>query len=164
MKKRCLRNINCALISSDYKALVGDSSDNIKGVPGIGPKRALELIQKFGTIENLYAKLAEKSGEAADFKKQVALQDRLAPFKKEAELSKQLVMLERHVPIVMPPLEDLATTEVPLDTIDYFKKMGFTTLLKRMENNNGNGGAPPVKKKIKPVDSGKPKSNQEKLF
>ncbi len=39
----------------DYKALVGDLSDNIKGVPGVGPKTATELIKRFGTIENLYA-------------------------------------------------------------------------------------------------------------
>ncbi len=137
----------------DYKALVGDSSDNVKGVPGIGPKRALELIRKFGTIENLYAQLADEP----------KLQPRLAPFKKEAELSKKLVVLDREVPLAMPPLESLATSEVPLDTIDYFKKMGFTTLLKRLEN----GGADAGKKeegRIKKAGSGKPKNVQGKMF
>ena len=41
----------------DYKALVGDSSDNIKGVPGVGPKTALELIKKFGTVKEMYKQL-----------------------------------------------------------------------------------------------------------
>lgn len=135
---------------ADYKALVGDSSDNIKGVPGIGPKRALEFIQKFGTIENLYAKLP---GEPA-------LQARLGPFKKEAELSKELVVLERHVPLEMPKLKELVTSEIPLETIDYFQKKGFTTLLKRLEN----GTAEPTKRKLKPLEDEKPKNSQEKLF
>ncbi len=134
----------------DYKALVGDSSDNIKGVPGVGPKTALALIQKFGTIENLYKKLPEEP----------ALRNRVGPFKKEAELSKKLVLLERNVPLEMPSIEDLATSEVPLETIDYFKKMGFTTLLKRLEN----GGTDAPNKKIKPAESAKPKNNQGKLF
>lgn len=134
----------------DYKALVGDSSDNIKGVPGVGPKTALALIQKFGTIENLYKKLPEEP----------ALRNRVGPFKKEAELSKELVLLERNVPLEMPSIEDLATSEVPLETIDYFKKMGFTTLLKRLEN----GGTDAPNKKIKPAESAKPKNNQGKLF
>jgi DNA polymerase I len=134
----------------DYKALVGDSSDNIKGVPGIGPKTALVLIKKFGTIENLYKKIPDEP----------TLQARLGAFKKEAELSKELVLLERRVPLEMPELEMLATSEVPLETIDYFKKMGFTTLLKRLEN----GGAEPSNKKIKPIENKKPKNNQERLF
>ncbi|MDE2018762.1 MAG: hypothetical protein KGJ13_00225 [Patescibacteria group bacterium] len=143
----------------DYKALVGDSSDNIKGVPGIGPKRALELIEKFGTIENLYAKLP---GEPAN------VQSRLAPFKKEAELSKELVLLEKHVPIEIPPLEGLATPEaIPLETIDYFQKKGFATLLKRMEKNEENregrmeNGTGATKKKSNPE---KPKNIQERMF
>jgi DNA polymerase-1 len=143
----------------DYKALVGDSSDNIKGVPGIGPKRALELIQKFGTIENLYAKLTEEP----------KLQARLAPFKKEAELSKQLVVLERNVPIEMPKLEDLATSEVPLDTIDYFQKMGFATLMKRFENSSASSGgsnseSKKPKKIVPKLESGKKEKEQGKLF
>lgn len=103
----------------DYKALVGDASDNIKGVPGVGPKTATELIKRFDTIENLYANIA------GDEK----LEKRLGPFKKEAELSKKLVILERHVPVEIPPLEELAP---PLDTariVEYLQKKAFATLL-----------------------------------
>lgn len=43
----------------DYLALIGDNADNIKGVSGIGPKSASELIQRYGSIENLYQHLDE---------------------------------------------------------------------------------------------------------
>ena len=106
----------------DYKALVGDSSDNIKGVPGVGPKTAVGIIKKFGTIENLYAHLS-------DDKK---LEARFGPFWKEAELSKKLVILERNVPLEMPQLQELAPPQEQDAIIEYFIKTGFETLLKRL--------------------------------
>ena len=136
----------------DYKALVGDSSDNIKGVPGVGPKTAVEIIKKFGTIENLYANLVgDKKLEA-----------RFGPFKKEAELSKELVLLERNVPMEMPQLEELAPGEEQDSVIAYFMKTGFTTLLKRLM---GVEPEPAKKKKLEiPPEDGKPKSVQGSMF
>jgi DNA polymerase I len=107
----------------DYKALVGDPSDNIKGVPGAGPKTAVELLKKFGTVKAMYARLAEDP----------KLEARFGPFKKEAELSEELVTLERHVPIEIPPLVALGTHPEPELAKPYFQKMGFVTLLKRMD-------------------------------
>ena len=49
---------------ADWLALVGDSVDNIPGVPGVGPKTAAELLRKYGTIEDLYARLAEIKSES----------------------------------------------------------------------------------------------------
>jgi DNA polymerase-1 len=136
----------------DYKALVGDSSDNIKGVPGVGPKTAVEIIKKFGTIENLYANL---SGDPK-------LGARFGPFKKEAELSKELVLLERHVPLEIPRLEDLSPPQEQDAIIAYFVKMEFGTLLKRLM---GAEVAPVKKKKIElPPEDGKPKSVQGRMF
>lgn len=133
----------------DYKALVGDSSDNIKGVPGIGPKTAVEIIKKFGTIENLYAMLS----------KEPKLEARIGPFRKEAELSKELVILDRNVPVDMPNLQDFATTAEPSTIVPYFEKMGFETLLKRLR-----GSIEPAKKpKAIPEDTG-PKSVQGRMF
>ncbi len=106
----------------DYKALVGDPSDNIKGVPGIGPKTATEVLKKFGTVANIYAHLDEDPKLAAKF----------GPFKKEAELSRELVTLERHVPIEMPRLSDLAIPADDAAMVKYFEVMGFATLLKRL--------------------------------
>lgn len=42
---------------ADYLALIGDTSDNIPGVAGIGPKSALELIKEYGTVEQIYANI-----------------------------------------------------------------------------------------------------------
>jgi DNA polymerase-1 len=117
----------------DYKALVGDSSDNIKGVPGVGPKTALELIKKFGTVKEMYKQLDGGKGEDgiddAGLKK---LRERFGAFRKEAELSEMLVTLERHVPIDIPPIEALAPAGDTAGAAIYFEKMGFATLLKRL--------------------------------
>src|SRR5258708_5015153 len=105
----------------DYKALVGDPSDNIKGVPGVGPKTATEIIKKFGSVKNLYINLNTDP----------KLQKRFGPFKKDAELAEELVTLERNVPI--PPFSqgELATGDAPASVKPYFMAMGFATLLKR---------------------------------
>jgi DNA polymerase-1 len=133
----------------DYKALVGDSSDNIKGVPGVGPKTALDLIKRFGTIENLYNHLDEDP----------KLKERLGPFQKDAELSHMLVTLETHAPIDIPPLEDLAPYEGLENPARYFEKMGFSTLIKRLHS-------PVVDMAAKPKPKGKttPENTQASLF
>jgi DNA polymerase-1 len=120
----------------DYKSLVGDASDNIKGVPGVGPKTAQELLQKFGTLEKIFAALP------GDEK----LAKRLSPFRKEAELSKELVTLERHVPVeALGDLSSLTLREDDPPIAAYFKTLGSATLLKRLENKE----APPAKKAAK---------------
>ncbi len=122
----------------DYKALVGDSSDNIKGVPGVGPKTALELIKRFGTVKEMYRQLdgADKKAGAhdgADADPALAkLREKFGAFRKKAELSEMLVTLERHAPIEIPPIADLAPSEGTDAAAKYFEKMGFATLLKRL--------------------------------
>lgn len=75
----------------DYLALVGDSSDDIPGVAGIGPKTATPLIQKFGTLENIYENL-----ENIDKK---SVRDKLEKNKDNAFLSKKLATIVRDVDI-----------------------------------------------------------------
>jgi DNA polymerase-1 len=106
----------------DYKALAGDSSDNIKGVPGVGPKTATEALQKYGSVDGIYAHLADDE----------KLQKKFGPFKKEAELSRELVTLERNVPVMVPSLAALALPEAEPQLEEYFTKMGFASLMKRI--------------------------------
>ena len=96
----------------DYKSLVGDPSDNIKGVQGIGPKTATELVQRYGDIDTMYR-------EAEHDEK---LKRKLGDSKKEAEFSRKLVVLERHVPLEMPPIEDLAICPDDDSVEMYFEK------------------------------------------
>jgi DNA polymerase-1 len=139
----------------DYKALVGDSSDNIKGVPGVGPKTALELIKKFGTVKEMYKKLdGAEADDDAEIKK---LRERFGAFKKEAELSEMLVTLERHVPIEIPPIAELTPMEETDGAAKYFEKMGFATLLKRLL-------FPEAEKKSKPKSKKTPPASQASLF
>jgi DNA polymerase I len=76
----------------DYLAIVGDSSDDIPGVKGIGPKGAVPLIQKYGTIENIYQHIDEidKAG----------IKNKLIESKDNAFLSKELATIHSDVPLI----------------------------------------------------------------
>jgi DNA polymerase-1 len=141
----------------DYKALVGDASDNIKGVPGVGPKTAVELIKKFGNVKKMFERL--KEGRAEDEK----LQKKFGAFQKEAELSEELVTLERNVPVEMPKLEGLAPHEKTEDIIRYFETMGFNTLQKRLLSKE-DPAAIAAEKSARSEARKKPKNTQAPLF
>ena len=83
----------CQMI--DVMALSGDASDNIPGVPGIGPKTALSLIKTFGTMERLYERV-----HTITKKKQ---HENLVQYKKQAFLSKELVKININVPFPFDP-------------------------------------------------------------
>ncbi|RJQ29786.1 hypothetical protein C4571_00735 [Candidatus Parcubacteria bacterium] len=106
---------------TDYKALVGDPSDNVPGVPGIGPKTARGFLQKFDSLERLFENTEENP----------VLLKKLAPFRKEADLSKSLVVLDRNVPIPELGLGDLRTHDLGEDFFAYCERQGFGTLLRR---------------------------------
>ena len=89
----------------EVKGLQGDSSDNIPGVPGIGPKTAISLIQKYGTIENLYKSIEEGTDDLKGKNKENIIEN-----KEMAFLSKTLGEIDVNVPIE-DTLEDLKTEE-----------------------------------------------------
>ncbi|XOQ25271.1 MAG: DNA polymerase I [Mitsuokella multacida] len=74
----------------DYKGLSGDSSDNIPGIPGVGPKTATKLLLQFGSLENVLAHVDEVSGKK--------LKENLSTYADQARLSKELATIELHVP------------------------------------------------------------------
>ena len=79
----------------DLKGLMGDSSDNIPGVPGVGEKTAKKLLLDYGSLEGVYAHLEEISGKK--------LKERLETNRDQAELSKRLAIIDCHVPISFDP-------------------------------------------------------------
>ena len=81
----------------DFKALKGDPSDNIPGVTGIGEKTAIDLLLKFGSLENIYKEIGENSEKAKELKPK--LKETLLKYKDQAFLSKSLAQIRKDVPI-----------------------------------------------------------------
>ena len=106
----------------DMKALMGDTSDNIPGVPGVGEKTALKLITEYGTVEGVYEHLDDISGKK--------LREKLADNKDKAMLSKELATINCHVPVEFDEAGFLPHPREG-EVRDLFKQLGFRNLLKR---------------------------------
>jgi DNA polymerase-1 len=110
----------------DVQALAGDSTDNVPGAPGIGLKTAAQLITEYGDLETLLA----RAGEIKQPKRREALTD--PEIVKLIRVSKQLVTLDRDVPVATP-LEALATPELDgKRLVSFCKAMELTTLTRRV--------------------------------
>jgi len=113
----------------DVLALMGDSVDNVPGVPGIGPKTASQLIQAFGDLETVLASTHEIS--------KPKLKQNLIDYADDARLSRELVRLVCDAPLP-EPLEGLALKNIPKEPLEEFlADQGFKSLLNRLH-----GGAP----------------------
>jgi DNA polymerase-1 len=107
----------------DVKGLMGDASDNIPGVPGIGEKTALDLIKKFGTIEELY--------ENTDKVEKKGVREKLENNKDLAFMSKRLATIYRKVPGV-ENLNNFIRTEIDREKLyGIFKRLEFKTLIEK---------------------------------
>lgn len=110
----------------DVKGLQGDTSDNIPGVPGVGEKTALALIQKFGSIENLYEKV--EAGETDLKGKQ---KEKIENNKEQAFLSKTLGTINLEVPI-KDTLENFAVEEWDKPKVlNLFQELNFNRYIER---------------------------------
>src|SRR6185312_8616237 len=109
----------------DVQALAGDSTDNVPGAPGIGIKTAAQLINEYGDLDALLA----RAGEIKQPKRRETLTN--PETVKLIRISKELVTLDRNVP-VETPLEALATPQLDgKRLISFFKAMELTTLTRR---------------------------------
>ncbi len=104
----------------DVMALSGDSADNIPGVPGIGPKTALELIRTYGSLEGLYERI-----DTITRKKQ---HENLVKFKEQAFMSRDLVKIDTNAPLTFEP--DIYRTCKPDGErlADLFRQLEFRQL------------------------------------
>ncbi|WP_324805956.1 DNA polymerase I [Sphingomonas sp. LY29] len=117
----------------DVLALMGDSVDNVPGVPGIGPKTASQLINDFGTLEAVLA--------GTESIKKPKLKQSLIDHADNARLSRELVRLECNAPLP-EPLEDLALKGIPPEPLrEFLEDMGFKSLLNRVGGSGGSNGA-----------------------
>ena len=115
----------------DVKGLQGDTSDNIPGVPGIGEKTALSLVQKFGSIENLYEKVEKGESELKGKQK-----ENIENNKDLAFLSKTLGTINLEVPI-QDTLEDFKVEEWNKNKVlQIFQELNFNRYIDRFSLRN----------------------------
>ncbi len=109
----------------DVLGLMGDSSDNVPGVPGVGPKTALNLILQYGNLESVL-------NHAEDVKRQ-NVRENLIAFREQALLSKELVTIDVNVP-VDTPIESLIRSEMNQDEVKFlFQAYEFNQLLSQID-------------------------------
>ncbi len=132
---------------NDFKGLKGDPSDNIPGVPGVGEKTAVELLQEFGSIEQMYRFLEEETpklkiknarpaslGEAGEkLKNKIRnLKPKLLEAKEQAFFSKYLATIKTDVPLKFKLAEALAHDYDKEKVVKLFKELGFYSLIDRL--------------------------------
>ncbi|MEM0898970.1 MAG: DNA polymerase I [Pseudomonadota bacterium] len=113
----------------DLQSLTGDSTDNIPGVPGIGPKTAAQLLEQFGDLDTLLERASEI--------KQNKRRENLIEFADQARLSRKLVTLDVNTPLDLPlDALSLETQDGP-KLVGFLKSMEFTSLTRRVAEATG---------------------------
>ncbi len=108
----------------DLKALMGDSSDNIPGVPGVGEKTAMDLVQRYGEIKNIYENL-----DSLEIKEGV--RKKLAQGRESAEMSYWLATIIRDVPLEFRPEDNLWDKNYTGALYGIFKRLGFNKFIEK---------------------------------
>jgi DNA polymerase-1 len=107
----------------EVQALIGDATDNVPGVPGIGPKTAAELIHQYGDVETLLASLDQIT--------QPKRRETLMNHAEDARMSRRLVELKRDIPLPRP-IDDLHAKPLDLDVLlPFLHAQRFTSLVKK---------------------------------
>ena len=107
----------------DYKALKGDTSDNIPGVPGVGEKTAISLLQQFGTLDGIYERLDEVKGK---------LRDRLAEHRESAFMSREIGRIITDLPVELG-LDEARTGRYDRRAVaQRFRELEFRSLIDRL--------------------------------
>ena len=117
----------------DFIGLKGDTSDNIPGVPGIGDKTAAELLQRFGSLENVLASVEEISGAKR--------KQNLTEHAEDARISKQLATAKRDIPLDLDLAEFVAAAPDRSRLRDVFREFELREPLRRLEEALGSADA-----------------------
>ncbi len=142
----------------DYKAIVGDTSDNIPGVKGVGEKTAISLLEKFGTLDAIYANLDQVENR---------WKGKLETSKESAYMSYNLALIRTDLDITLD-LEHAKVTAFDGTALEeFFKEMEFRTLIPKVAAISGgivSSPQTPTPSSIKPAKSAKTKSGQFSMF
>ena len=133
----------------EVKGLQGDASDNIPGVPGVGDKTALKLVQKYGSIENLYKKIEEGQDDLKGKQREKIIEN-----KELAELSRTLGTINTKVPI-KDDLTDLKVEEWDKEKVlELFENLNFNRYIDRfnLRENTENENKQEIKELYKSVE------------
>ena len=110
---------------TDLKGLMGDSSDNIPGIPGVGPKTALKLLHEYGTIENIYRHIDDLKGKQ---------KEKFIVYETQARLSKLLATIECNLKLSIS-VDDLEYPGIDLQAAQqFFRKIESKTLVKKAQS------------------------------
>lgn len=135
----------------DYLAIVGDSSDNIPGVAGIGPKGAVKLLDEYGRLEEVYSRLDQIKPEGT--------QRKLRESRDEAFLSQKLVTIVTDLPVVQS-LDELRLREIHRPELQaLLDELGFKSISRQLLGNSTDAPVSPASPKPPPApvpDSAKP--------
>jgi DNA polymerase-1 len=129
----------------DYKGLRGDQSDNIPGVKGVGEKTAAELLQKYQTLENVYAHLGEIKG---------SLKEKLERDKMQAFMSKKLASIVKNVPLQLDFSRAITHEFDRKKLVDLFQELNFFSLIKRIPGTGNSLSADSSREVASPEEGG----------
>lgn len=113
----------------DLKGLMGDTSDNIPGVPGIGVKTAQKLLNKYGSLDEVYNHMDDFAGKK--------MGEKLSEFKEQAYLSRKLATIRRDVPLGID-IEAYKRTEPNIEGLrEFYHQLELRTLLNQLDQKYG---------------------------
>jgi len=128
----------------DYLALIGDSSDNIPGVKGIGPKTAQNLLAQYQTLDDIYANLEQVPEK---------VRDKLLTCREDAYLSQELARICREVPVRIPELHEFEKQDLAaaMDMLNEYEIHSIRKRLEKMLNAMGRSAEVPPTQETKPT-------------
>jgi len=134
----------------DFKALKGDSSDNIPGIPGVGEKTALQLLQEYGSLEEIIRRSAEIKGRVGE---SIACNvDRVL-------LGKELVIINRHVPLSFSPEQWRFCGPDRQALMTVLRRLELNNIIKNLEQSRLFGEPVPAQPYVVPAPSPQGKTN-----
>lgn len=148
----------------DFKALAGDPSDNYPGVPGIGPKTAITLVDEFGSVEQVYKKLSSLSKNYS-----VKIIEKIKAGKDSAMLSKNLATIRTDAPVTFEAQKArIVTLDTPQSRAE-IEVLNFPSLLRRLNDQNSPSsrvgiGASKSREEAEGKKAVTPQSSQQELF